>query len=257
MQSTEEKPKVIHINDVELEKHFSNLSSLRDFDLNKSTTCKNNSDITDATTNQTLPQPFVMCDAEWSKQVYFYVGYQQNKSTSVDYRFKVVAKPVACYLRYLYDQRVSGFNVDVPLTQMKGSPFIKAYSRTAQEGLFDGVSTCEKTLELTTGFNYDQIGDEELYSHVNQKLSENYYFVYQNYMIYAFELLEYDYYRSYKWLFDSNGVVVYDNGSRAFMFLPVMRSDSFASRYDSLAYSTISFNDAVNYLMKDGAKRWQ
>ncbi|KAN0039637.1 hypothetical protein ACTA71_007438 [Dictyostelium dimigraforme] len=258
MESLENKQtKVIHINDVELEKHFSNLATLRDFDLNDSKTCKKNSDIADATTNQLLPQPFVMCDAEWSKEVYFYVSFQQSTNTWVSYRYRIVAKPVACYLRYLYDKRVSGFDVEVPLTQLKGSSFIKAYSGSAQVGLVDGISECENTLELTTGYNYTkEIKDEEI-THVTQKLSDNYFYVYQNYMIYAFELIEYDYYRKYKWLFDSNGVVVYDTGSRAFMFLPVLRSDAFASRYDSYAYSTISFNDAVNYLMKDGAKRWQ
>ncbi|KAM9962243.1 hypothetical protein ACTFIR_005142 [Dictyostelium discoideum] len=257
MESIEDKKtKVIHINDVELQKQFSNLASLRDFDLNNSVTCKKNSDISDATTNQTLPQPFVMCESEWSEQVYFYVGYQQSENTSVAFRFNIVAKPVACYLRYLYDKRVSGINVDTPLTQMKGSSFIKAYSLASQQGIVEGISKCEEKLELTTGYDYKQINDEEL-THVTQNLSDNYYYVYQNYMIYAFELLEYDYYRKYKWLFDSNGVVVYDNGSRAFMLLPVLRSDSFASRYDSSGYSTISFNDAVNYLMKDGAKRWQ
>ncbi|KAM9986849.1 hypothetical protein ACTFIY_011266 [Dictyostelium cf. discoideum] len=251
MESIEDKKtKVIHINDIELEKQFLNLASLRNFDLN------NSSDISDATTNQTLPQPFVMCESEWSEKVYFYVGYKQNESTSVAYRFNIVAKPVACYLRYLNDQRVSGFNVDTPLTQLKGSSFINAYSLGSQQGLVDGLTKCEQTLELTTGYDYKQITGEEL-THVTQTLSNNYYYVYQNYMIYAYELLEYDYYRRYKWLFDENGVVVYDNGSRAFMLLPILRSDSFASRYDSLGYSTISFNDAVNYLMKDGAKRWQ
>lgn len=43
MESIEDKKtKVIHINDVELQKQFSNLASLRDFDLNNSVTCKKN-----------------------------------------------------------------------------------------------------------------------------------------------------------------------------------------------------------------------
>lgn len=45
---------------------------------------------------------------------------------------------------------------------MKGSSFIKAYSLESQQGMVEGIAKCEETLELTTGYDYKQINDEEV-----------------------------------------------------------------------------------------------
>ncbi|KAK5575443.1 hypothetical protein RB653_006576 [Dictyostelium firmibasis] len=202
------------------------------------------------------PDPLVFIKMPSSKLVNSSVTFPITiGSTIVPFKFECTVVPCAGFMRYIKSYPIVG-TVEQTLEKKKGYTSRFNTSVEVKASASAGFFGCEASLEVTTGFEYEETVTSETTQTWKQTLTEGTYIVYQNVLVYAYIFSPF------------NGgnmelINAYNPGVNlrhvpslnAFvMFVPINRDDPFTLRYQDAVWDPVEYDVLVNYLASNPSK---
>ncbi|KAF2071564.1 hypothetical protein CYY_007116 [Polysphondylium violaceum] len=173
-------------------------------------------------------------------------------------------KPIAAYLIYLD-------SLTIPGTMSKAYSLKKGFTsnfeasvdvKASVSGGIEGV--CDASLEVTTGFEYDETMQTEETVTTTETLTEGQYCIFQNGLLYGLKI-------TIKSAVTLSGplylgilnITVYPPKDKInqptyilYCFSSCYRNDPFTIRYSDDLYSPLSYEELIDYVTGDGWDRW-
>jgi len=215
------------------------------FDPNQSVMCESNFQIDKAIKLKTPPDSMVMIKTNWFKMV--------------DAPFEV--KPIAAYMNYIDSFTVPGTQENT-LTKKNGYSSRLVVSAEIKAGASAGIYGCNASLEVTTGFSYEQTITSEITETWKQTLPSGSYVVYQNCLLYAYKFhcregaIFSD--KLFMARYAAQGVKWYSRDDGYFyFFVPVFRNDPFTLKYSDQLYDPVPYDTVIAYVSESGFEKWQ
>ncbi|KAK5575482.1 hypothetical protein RB653_006615 [Dictyostelium firmibasis] len=201
------------------------------------------------------PDPLVFIKMPESKLVHSTIKLK-IKVAGVDLNFPVTCSVVPCagFMRYIKSYPIVG-TVEQTLEKKKGFTSRFAVSTEVKASVSTGFFGCEASLEVSTGFEYEETVTSETTQTWKQTLTEGTYIVYQNVLVYAYIL-----YITPELMDDFNrynpGVdIKFMKSLNMFvMFVPINRDDPFTLRYQDSVWDPIEYDTLVSYLAENPSK---
>ncbi|KAM9997934.1 hypothetical protein ACTFIY_007576 [Dictyostelium cf. discoideum] len=171
-------------------------------------------------------------------------------NTYIDYRCYVA--PCAAFAKYIKSYPVVG-TVETTLEKKKG--FTTRFKTTddIKANVSVGFKGCEASLEVTTGYEYEETITSETTKTWKQTLTEGKYSVYQNVIVYAFMLPGFP--KSY--IEDLNktnpgaNLMFVPKLNGMVMFVPIYRDDPFTIHYKDFVWDPIEYNTMIGLLIEN------
>jgi len=217
------------------------------FDPEKAEKVKTNFEIDRQIKLKTPPDSLVMIDAGWQK-------FSKDKIAGQ-------IKPIAAYMNYIDSLTLAG-KLEKTIEKKKGFSQKFTASLEIKAGVSAGIFGCEASLEVTTGFSYEQEIKTEVTETWKETLEAGSYCVYQNCILYAVKLvipltITIDkplFMEEWKvWIYTHE----YGKPSNTFYyFVPCFRNDPFTIKYTDELYRPIMYQELIDYVMGDGWNRW-
>ncbi|EAL65987.1 hypothetical protein DDB_G0282815 [Dictyostelium discoideum AX4] len=197
------------------------------------------------------PDPLVFIKMPRSKLVWAWVKISTGSSTT-----SLIGSftPCAAYMRYIKSYPVVG-TVEQTMEKKKGFTSRFNASTEIKASASAGFFGCEASLEVTTGFEYEETVTSETTHTWKQTLTEGTYIVYQNVLVYAYTIV--------LSLNQTNTINQYNPGmnlryiqqiDRAVMFVPINRDDPFTLRYQDATWDPVEYDSLINYLVANPSK---
>ncbi|KAM9998409.1 hypothetical protein ACTFIY_008067 [Dictyostelium cf. discoideum] len=170
--------------------------------------------------------------------------------------FSCIVVPCAAFMRYLKSYPIVG-TVEQTLEKKKGFTSRFNTSVELKASVSTGFLGCEASLEVTTGFEYEETVTSETTQTWKQTLTEGTYIVYQNVLVYAYFLNEIPSIIdninknntgvNMRYIPEINGAII---------FVPVNRDDPFTLRYQDATWDPIEYDSLINHLAAN-PKKWR
>ncbi|KAN0029187.1 hypothetical protein ACTFIV_011062 [Dictyostelium citrinum] len=156
--------------------------------------------------------------------------------------------PVAAYMRYIKSYPIVGTVVQT-LEKKKGFTQRFQVSADIKGSVSGGFFGCEASLEVTTGFQYENTVQSETTETWQQTLTQGSYIVYQNVLVYAYVIHIAETYVelinnenpgiNLRWVPSINASV---------MFVPINRDDPFTLHYSDNTNEPVEYDTLIDYL---------
>ncbi|KAN0031953.1 hypothetical protein ACTFIV_005823 [Dictyostelium citrinum] len=201
------------------------------------------------------PDPLVFIKMPRSKlvnsSVVFLVEFIGNIILPIS--FPCTVTPCAGFMRYIKSYPVVG-TVETLLEKRKGFTSRFQTSTSIKASASAGFFGCETSLEVSTGFEYEETVSSETIQSWRQTLTEGTYVVYQNALVYAYNFGEYNE-RNFNSINKNNpGVNLKRVGNSAVMFVPINRDDPFTLRYQDAVWDPVNYDTLIEYLVENPNK---
>ncbi|KAN0004698.1 hypothetical protein ACTFIU_001936 [Dictyostelium citrinum] len=202
------------------------------------------------------PDPLVFIKMSRSKLVNSSVTFLVNAFGTgiiLPMTFQCTVTPCSGFMRYIKSYPVVG-TVETSLEKRKGFTSRFQTSAEIKASASAGFFGCEASLEVSTGFEYEETVSSETIQSWKQTLTEGTYIVYQNALVYAYDFGEYneDNFNSINQL--NPGVNLKRVGNSAFMFVPINRDDPFTLRYQDAVWDPVEYDTLIDYLAENPNK---
>ncbi|KAM9983383.1 hypothetical protein ACTFIY_000109 [Dictyostelium cf. discoideum] len=218
------------------------------FNFSDAKTANNNFTIDRHIKMKNPPDPFVFIKMPPSKVVWSTVNLKVDNNQTFKASCRVI--PCAAFMRYLKSYPIVG-TVETSLEKKKGFTQRFNVSLEVKASVSVGFFGCEASLEVTTGYEYEETVTSEVTQSWRQTLTEGTYIVYQNVLVYAYVLI-----------LTENMVEVLNRNNPGInckyvafetivFFVPVNRDDPFTLRYQDAVYDPVEYDDLVSYLFKN------
>ncbi|KAN0021529.1 hypothetical protein ACTFIU_010136 [Dictyostelium citrinum] len=167
--------------------------------------------------------------------------------------FSCTVTPCSGFMRYIKSYPVVG-TVEKSLEKRKGFTSRFQTSAEIKASASAGFFGCEVSLEVTTGFEYEETVTSEIIETWKETLTEGTYIVYQNVLVYAYDFGEYKE-KNFNSINKNNpGVNLKRVGNNAVMFVPINRDDPFTLRYQEAVWDPVSYDTLIDYLVANPNK---
>ncbi|KAK5578519.1 hypothetical protein RB653_008191 [Dictyostelium firmibasis] len=199
------------------------------------------------------PDPFVFVKMPASKIV--------QSTIKIVYEgegYKVVpvwVTPCSAFMRYIKSYPIVG---TVTQTMEKKKGFTNRF--TSKDEIKSSVSVgffgCESSLEVTTGYEYEETVTSEESRSWSQTLTEGSYIVYQNVLVYAY-IIYGGKSQQFNDMINRNNPglnVRYFRDDKSIFFVPINRDDAFTLRYQDNTWDPVEYDVLIDYLGKNHDK---
>ncbi|KAM9980011.1 hypothetical protein ACTFIZ_006253 [Dictyostelium cf. discoideum] len=162
--------------------------------------------------------------------------------------------PCAAFMRYIKSYPIVG-TVEQSMEKRKGFTSRFNTSVEVKAGVSAGFFGCEASLEVTTGFEYEETVTTETTQTWRQTLTEGTYIVYQNVIVYAYLVISkpemIDNINKHNPGVNMRYIPALKGGV---MFVPINRDDSFTLRYQDAVWDPVEYDSLINYLVANPSK---
>ncbi|KAM9983418.1 hypothetical protein ACTFIY_000139 [Dictyostelium cf. discoideum] len=222
------------------------------FNFSNAVTANNNFTIDRHIKMKNPPDPLVFIKIPPSKVVWSTVLL--NDDHDMKYRASCRAIPCAAFMRYIKSYPIVG-TVETSLEKRKG--YTQRFNVSAQikASASAGFFGCEASLEVTTGFEYEETVSTEITQSWRQTLTEGTYIVYQNVIVYAYLLILTE--NMVERLNRNNPGLNcrYIAHETIVFFVPINRDDPFTLRYQDAVWDPVEYDDLISYL-SNNTNKW-
>ncbi|KAM9987421.1 hypothetical protein ACTFIZ_005436 [Dictyostelium cf. discoideum] len=222
------------------------------FNFSDAVTANNNFTIDRHIKMKNPPDPLVFIKIPPSKVVWSTVLL--NDDHDMKYRASCRVIPCAAFMRYVKSYPIVG-TVETSLEKKKG--YTQRFNVSAQikASASAGFFGCEASLEVTTGFEYEETVTTEITQSWRQTLTEGTYIVYQNVIVYAYLLiLTQDMVERLNRNNPGLGCK-YIAFETIVFFVPINRDDPFTLRYQDAVWDPVEYDDLISYL-SNNTNKW-
>ncbi|KAK5581356.1 hypothetical protein RB653_001388 [Dictyostelium firmibasis] len=204
------------------------------------------------------PDPLVFIKMPASKLVKSSVIFSvrvNGLSIPLPFPFECTVVPCAGFMRYIKSYPVVG-TVETSLEKKKGYTTRFATSTQVKASASAGFFGCEASLEVTTGFEYEETVTSETTQTWRQTLTEGTYIVYQNVLVYAYIFSPFNKANMDNINANNQGVNLRHVPSlnASVMFVPINRDDPFTLRYQDAVWDPVEYDVLTNYLVSNPNK---
>ncbi|KAK5579005.1 hypothetical protein RB653_008681 [Dictyostelium firmibasis] len=226
--------------------------TLRSFNLGNAQVATTNFAIDRHIKMKNPPDPLVFIKMPTSKLVKSAVSL---KFGPLPIQFNCSVVPCAGFMRYIKSYPVVG-TVEQTLEKKKGYTSRFATSTEIKASASAGFFGCEASLEVTTGFEYEETVTSETTQTWKQTLTEGTYIVYQNVLVYAYIFTPYNQQNMTLINYYNPGVNLRHIPSlnASVMFVPINRDDPFTLRYQDAVWDPVEYDVLTNYLVSNPSK---
>ncbi|KAN0018755.1 hypothetical protein ACTFIU_008688 [Dictyostelium citrinum] len=200
------------------------------------------------------PDPLVFIKMSASKLVNSSVLLKMDiMGIVMPFLFPCTITPCAGFMRYIKSYPIVG-TVETSLEKRKGFTSRFQTSAEVKASASAGFFGCEASLEVSTGFEYEETVTSETIESWKQTLTEGTYIVYQNVLVYAYDFGEYNE-KNFNSINKNNpGVNLKRVGNNAVMFVPINRDDPFTLRYQDAVWDPVEYDTLIDYLVSNPNK---
>ncbi|KAK5581886.1 hypothetical protein RB653_003466 [Dictyostelium firmibasis] len=202
------------------------------------------------------PDPLVFIKMPTSKLVVSSVTFLYKLlSVPIPFEFPCTVVPCAGFMRYIKSYPVVG-TVETILEKKKGYTTRFATSTQVKASASAGFFGCEASLEVSTGFEYEETVTSETTQTWKQTLTEGTYIVYQNVLVYAYIFSPFNKVNMDNINTNNPGVNLRHIPSlnASVMFVPINRDDPFTLRYQDAVWDPVEYDVLTNYLVSNPSK---
>ncbi|KAK5578517.1 hypothetical protein RB653_008189 [Dictyostelium firmibasis] len=199
------------------------------------------------------PDPFVFVKMPASKLVesYIKIVYEGEGYKEVP----VWITPCSAFMRYIKSYPIVG---TVTQTMEKKKGFTNRFTSTfeTKASVSVGFFGCETSLEVTTGFEYEDTVTSEQTQTWSQTLTEGSYIVYQNVLVYAY-IIYGGRSQQFNDMINRNNPglnVRYFRDDKSIFFVPINRDDAFTLRYQDNTWDPVEYDVLIDYLSNNHDK---
>ncbi|KAF2077719.1 hypothetical protein CYY_000966 [Polysphondylium violaceum] len=248
------------------EEILSILTNLPSYDMSKSPVVNSNEDVALNTKHKDIPNVFLMnrnTSFSGYKPVKYEVAAIPGYPSWAKVNWNTRCKPVAVYTSFIDSKNVINQGT-YSLEHRKGSSIVETWWRETTLSAGAQFKAFDVSASVTTGYKYETTFTEEIVRGWTETLEKGDYMLYQNKILYAYEIRisdrdDINYIASMintAYDYDKSIPKAHVRGNRLFYFVDFNVNDPFFKRLSSNLYQTISFQKAVDYLMTDGWSRW-
>ncbi|KAF2076122.1 hypothetical protein CYY_002584 [Polysphondylium violaceum] len=236
----------IHKADLENAKKIGVPTASSNFDPAKSRTCNSNFEIDEAIKLKSPPDSMVMVNAPWTEM-------------AGEVPFKV--KPICAYMNYINSLTVPG-TIEKTLEKKNGYSSRFQTSVEIKAGVSAGIFGCNASLEVSTGFTYEETITSETTETWREILESGSYVIYQNCVLYAYWVQQPGGINGAVKVarlmgeYAESGIQWYEREGESYFFVPVFRNDPFTLKYTDALYAPVPYNDIISYVTNSGSNRW-
>nr|AAB19231.1 The knockout of this gene causes small aggregate formation in Dictyostelium; Method: conceptual translation supplied by author [Dictyostelium discoideum] len=193
------------------------------------------------------PDPFVFIKMPSSKLVQSQLKlYYENEGYK---DIPVWITPCSAFMRYIKSYPIVG---TVTETMEKKKGFTNRFLSTSETkaSVSVGFFGCESSMEVTSGYEYEDTVTSEETRSWSQTLNEGSYIVYQNVLVYAYII----YGGSYKPYIDQMNKfnpglnIKFFREDKCIFFVPINRDDAFTLRYQDNTWDPVEYDVLIDYL---------
>ncbi|EAL66228.1 hypothetical protein DDB_G0282737 [Dictyostelium discoideum AX4] len=228
---------------------FNNLKNV--FELDQAQTANTNFAIDRNIKMKVPPDPLVFIRMPLSKLVWTSLSISAGSSF---FLLPCSVTPCAAFMRYIKSYPIVG-TVEETMEKKKGFTSRFSASTEIKASVSTGFFGCEASLEVTTGFEYEETVTSETTETWKQTLTEGSYIVYQNVIVYAYSMpLTPDQVNTINYHNPGMNLRYVPQINSAVMFVPINRDDPFTLRYQDATWDPVEYDSLINYLAANPSK---
>ncbi|KAN0023290.1 hypothetical protein ACTFIU_011457 [Dictyostelium citrinum] len=199
------------------------------------------------------PDPFVFIKMPASKLVQSQVKLFYENEGYKD--VPVWITPCSAFMRYIKSYPIVG---TVTETMEKKKGFTNRFLSTSETkaSVSVGFFGCESSMEVTSGYEYEDTVTSEETRSWSQTLNEGSYIVYQNVLVYAYIIYGGDYkpYIDKMNKFNPGLNIKFFRDDKCIFYVPINRDDAFTLRYQDNTWDPVEYDVLIDYLGKNQDK---
>ncbi|KAF2071233.1 hypothetical protein CYY_007450 [Polysphondylium violaceum] len=185
--------------------------------------------------------------------------WQECEGLSRDFLFQI--KPICLYLNYISSANSVTDEIEMSLQKHQGFSRRFSGSETIKRQLQSSLLGCDKTLEITSGFDYSVIGTESSETW-KSKLEPGRYVIFQNIIVYCIKMsVGYDTEkrkRALQFILESASSIEWFSSdcSDFYFFVPLFKDDAFPKKYSESLTGPIQYFQVVEFITNDYFDKW-